>query len=267
MKTEIAMNLQSATVRGVRREVLSLRQAPYRLFASAADRFDWYIFADAGGFMRLAELASVAATARGPLVYVPPSKDRLGEASYFDQRPASALIFAHHTAQFRPSDWRELRRRLNSPRPVRRSTRRWVREEDREYSYRAPDSDPVDLAGDTEILIVTGSTLAFQRLADNFLGMSGSYRDDHFHFQDTFELRQAPGPFGNRPTPDVICCKNIRWQVEPEFDLAFDYRWIYPGLGLFAGIGPEEAKRRLAEDGWEFVRRNGGEYMFRQRVG
>lgn len=257
MKTEILLNLQSATVRGIRREVFTLRQAPRRVFAVEHGPLDWYLLADAGGYMRLAELMTVAATQPGAFLYVPPSSDR-PQVNFYGSR-AGGMLFVNHIDRFRAGDWRELRRRLGPPRPVTRATRYRPDPRDDGYRRRGPDTDPLDIFSQADTLIVSASAENYRRLAGEFLGMATMGDGGHIHFQDACVMRQAGA--------DVIAFGCTRWEEPADPEIRYDYRWIYPGRDPFAGIGAKECIRRLAEDGWEFVRSKGSEYSFRRVVG
>jgi hypothetical protein len=268
MKTEVALNLQSATVRGVHRQVLTLREAPRRIFAVREGDEEWSLQADAGGYMRLAELAAVAASEPRALVYLPRGVDRPLVAAPYVGLPRVGILFVHHSAHFRGSDWRDLRRRLGSARPVHRALRqarelRGLDEEERRWEQ-SPETEPVDLAHHADTLIVTASGPAFRSLARALWGMATYGDSDHIHFMDAVTMRRKKGIHQKSPTPDVICHVNTRWQDEEEADLAYDYRWVYPGYGPFVGMTVDETIEALAENGWETIQRRSYDLVLRR---
>lgn len=264
MKTEVALNLQAATVRGVRREVLTLRTAPRHLSIVELAEDDWLIFADAGGFRRLAELFAVAATEPRRFVHVPRVWDRPDYASHLPFLSVTGLLIVHHSAQFRGGDWRELRRRLGPAQPVSRSFRFDETPPGPPYGWsRVRETDPLDIANRADTLIVTGSAPAFRRIARMLEGMSRSRKDDHGHFQDTVTMRGAYGAFRKRPTPDVICHSTFRWQRDYESDPRLNQECVWRDL---TGMVADDAIRRMAEEGWAFDHRRGPEAMFRRRI-
>jgi hypothetical protein len=266
MKTEVGLNLQTATVRGVSREVLSLREAPRHLYVRQHDCFDHYLYADAGGYARLAEIAAVAATEPTRALFVPKGVARPDGPANLGEGNPCALLFVHHTAQMRPGDWREIRRRLGPSHPVSRATRFEVDPEDKPLQSRSSESDPVDLSNHADTLIVSGSPPVFRALAHLFAWLSGAGNDCHMHFRDSLTLRRHDDrAFKKDPTPDVICFGWTRWQEEPPFP-RYDYRWVYPGFSPFQDLDSQGVIDALAEDGWEFVYKRDITLVFRRPV-
>lgn len=268
MKTDVLLNLQSATVRGVRRRVLSPRVAPRRFFVAEESRHGWDVLADAGGYMRLAELAAVAASDPGCLVYMPPGIDRPKRDSPFEARSRVAMLFVHHSAHFRGSDWKELRRRLGPARPARRALRlRCEPNDDGFFQWgRGDEANPLDVASHAETLVMAGSAQTFLVLARMLRGLAQGPRYDHIHFMDTVKMRRRGDLCRGAPTPDVICSVNTHWQPEEELGVRFDYRWIYPGVGLHAGMSVEQTIEAEGEFGWEPYQRRDAALVMRRLV-
>ncbi|MGV3617271.1 MAG: hypothetical protein ACO1SV_18240 [Fimbriimonas sp.] len=260
MRREVGMNLQSAWVRGVRREVLTPRVRPRHLFLMERDAYDQHLFADAGGHGGLAELFAVAATESRRMVYIPKGPEWPDELPWFSADPnrGLAMLFVHHSTQFRPSDWPELRRRLGPARTTRRQGEIRLDREEYLWSVLPTKGDPVDVRLHADTLIVTGSRSAFRQLAETFWGESGLGRHAHVHFQDIVSLRQDRGIRSPMVTPDVVTVGCSRWRDGGPF-VPYGYRWLYRPREA-----ENEAKAEMGRDGWTFVRWIDGAMVFRR---
>lgn len=179
---DLLLHERTAFVRGATRRVLTPRNPPERLFACELRNGDKIVVADAGGFRCLALAASVAATSPHHLVYVP-SGTHTPRASYIPPGRSLDLVFGQPHSGFRPSDWRELRRRLGPPIPTRRNA--FVREidESKEIGWQYGDRDPrqVDLAIHAHTLFVLANGDALASLTPMFewamRGLNGDFYD------------------------------------------------------------------------------------------
>lgn len=208
MKTDLLLWERGAWIRGVYRRVLIPRDPPAHLVVADVGRFDRYIAADAGGYRCLALVAAVAATSPDFLIYVPHGKGRPRESSWVPWGTPGGILFAHHQAQFRPSDWKELRNRWGTPRPIRRSVVQLGQNRRPPYTYGDRDGDPVDISMSAEAMVVVGSPPAFFALSEAF---ENSMRGIHGEFnamESYVTLRQ--GDRSSRPhRPEGVEC--ITW--------------------------------------------------------
>jgi hypothetical protein len=256
MKTEVPLRAHRIVFRGVEREVLTHRNPPRHVFLTETEPMGWYLYADAGGFMRLAELAAVMAASRDRLAFFRHAPTR-PQGEWTDAWEPMDLLLVPRTLQFPASAWKALRSRLGVGTPV---TRRAEVPPDPDphvwYRVRGDDREILDMRSHSRTLVVSGSQANFASMAKYFVRMSQSGRDNHGHFQDGFHLRGYPFNLRHRsPHPDLIYLTYTRWRDEA--DARWETRWIWPGTEGYSPADPEPTLRRFEAEGWQVVGQDG----------
>jgi hypothetical protein len=257
MRTEVPLRAHRIVFRGVEREVLTHRNPPRHVFLAEVESAYWYLYADAGGFMRLAELAAAMAASRDRIAFFRHAATR-PEGEWADGWEPMDLLLVPRTLQFPASAWKALRSRLGAGTPV---TRRGAipADPDPHVGYRTHGDDPeiLDLRSHARTLVVSGSQANFASMAEYFVRMSQSGRDDHAHFQDGFHLRGYPFRlYHQSPHPDLIYMPCTRW-LDGEMGVREETRWIWPGTEGYSPADPEPTLRRFEAEGWQVVGQDG----------
>ncbi|MGV3617272.1 MAG: hypothetical protein ACO1SV_18245 [Fimbriimonas sp.] len=244
MKRDVLLNRRSVWARGLTREVLLPRGPSHHFVHMDASRP--HLHADGGGFIHLAEMAALAAADRERLYWVRRGKARPAELEWVDDLRGMGVLFVNLAAHFRPSDWRDVRRRLGPARMCRRPME--IRRHPERAWYDDWIEDGVDVAVHADTLVVTGSSQGLRGLAEALWAMGlGNL--------GTWTTLSVASSCGHSHHGDVFLHRYPRWQDGPPY-----HRYTSCFIR-----GSERAKIRAFSDaGWHFVRRTSEEIFFRR---
>jgi hypothetical protein len=207
---DLLMNERSAFVRGAVRRVLSPAEPQGHLFVCDFRGEDKLIYADAGGFRRLALAANVAASDANHLVYLPAGS--LWPYGHFadEKAPPLGLVFSHPHTGFRPSDWKDLRGRLGPAVPVRK--RAEFRQDHGASRWQDELGDPrmVDIAIHATTMFVTTGAHAFRALARGFADAAESGHQQYHAFEHGVSLRDGHRRLRGRDM-EIECITWTHW--------------------------------------------------------
>lgn len=136
---------------------------------------DWYLnaYVDEDAARRIGDLWTLAATSPRTLVHLPMRGNQPPSPALPGDPPRRLdLVLMHHSLQFAPARWKELRGRLGPGRPRTVTLRGSGREDDAEVDYAArhhrENRDLFHQHLHAETLFMTGSTQVFRETARHF---------------------------------------------------------------------------------------------------
>ncbi|MGV3617270.1 MAG: hypothetical protein ACO1SV_18235 [Fimbriimonas sp.] len=252
MKREVRLNVHSVRYRGEIREVYTLREPPRHVYLRDDWKYGSSLYADAGGFNGLADLAGLAARHPRRIFYFRRSGARLD--SWQSEFRSDDLVLSHGQAQLRPAHWRDLRNHLGKARPCRLTYEALPPDFKYDLPYENHGGRGVVYATHSSTQFFSGETEALLALAQ----MWGHWLLGEAHEMYANAWSFARRRWGGGEQFDHHSISWTQWLEGPDyresFTVSLDDGWYQDA---------EEAKRAMREWGFSFVRQRGRWLWFR----